>query len=139
MKAARWLLLPFSLLYGVAVIIRNWLYDAGLRKSRTFNIPVICVGNLDAGGAGKSPMTEYLVRLLRDDNKLATLSRGYGRVTKGYHTATATATATEIGDEPAQFKHKFPEVTVAVCEPKLLSWFAKTVLQASGDLKKIIT
>jgi len=119
MKTARWLLLPFSLLYGLVVTIRNWLYDGGLLKSRSFNIPVICVGNLDIGGAGKSPMTEYLIRLLKVDNKLATLSRGYGRATKGYLTATATATATETGDEPAQFKHKFPDVTIAVCEDRV--------------------
>lgn len=118
MKTARWLLLPFSLLYGLVVVIRNWLYDGGMLKSQVFNLPVICVGNLDVGGAGKSPMTEYLIRLLKDENRLATLSRGYGRETKGYLAATAAATANEIGDEPAQFKHKFPEVTVAVCEDR---------------------
>ncbi len=119
MKNLRWLLSPFSLIYGLAVIIRNWLYDAGIFKSRKFNLPVISVGNLDIGGAGKSPMTEYLVQLFKDHYKLATLSRGYGRETKGYLTATATATATEVGDEPAQFKNKFPEVTVAVCERRV--------------------
>ena len=120
MKYVRWLLLPFSLLYGLVVIIRNWLYDGGLFKSHSFTIPVICVGNLDIGGSGKSPMTEYLVRLLKSENKLATLSRGYGRKTKGYFTASATASAAEFGDEPAQFKHKFPDITVAVCENRAL-------------------
>ena len=120
MKNGRWLLLPFSLLYGLVVIIRNWLYDGGLLKSRQFNTPVICVGNLDVGGAGKSPMTEYLVRLLKKDNKLATLSRGYGRKTQGYLTANDNVTATEIGDEPSQFKHKFPNITVAVCEDRAI-------------------
>src|SRR5580692_9636256 len=119
MKYLRWLLLPFSLLYGLAVIIRNWFYDAGVFKSYKFNKPVIAVGNLDVGGAGKSPMTEYLIRLLKDEYKLATLSRGYGRETKGYLTATTTATATDFGDEPAQFKHKFPDITVAVCEKRV--------------------
>ena len=119
MKYLRWFLLPFSLIYGLVVLLRNWFYDAGLFKSREFNMPVICVGNLEVGGAGKSPMTEYLVRLLKTDNQLATLSRGYGRKTKGFLTATAAATATEVGDEPAQFKHKFPEVTVAVCEDRV--------------------
>lgn len=118
MKTARWLLLPFSLLYGLVVVIRNWLYDGGMLKSHVFGLPVICVGNLDVGGAGKSPMAEYLIRLLKGENQLATLSRGYGRETKGYLTATATAAATEVGDEPAQFKHKFPDVTVAVCEDR---------------------
>src|SRR5258708_38820973 len=84
MKYLRWLLLPFSLLYGLVIIIRNWCYDAGFFKSHKFNKPVISVGNLDVGGTGKSPMTEYLIRLLKDNYKLATLSRGYGRKTKGY-------------------------------------------------------
>jgi tetraacyldisaccharide 4'-kinase len=119
MKTLRWLLFPFSLIYGLVVIIRNWCYDGGILKSRSFTLPVIAVGNLDVGGAGKTPMTEYLVRLLKDNYNLATLSRGYGRETKGYLTATTTATATQIGDEPAQFKQKFPDVTVAVCEKRV--------------------
>lgn len=119
LKYLRWLLLPFSWLYALIIIIRNWCYDAGLFKSHRFDIPVISVGNLDVGGAGKSPMAEYLIRLFKNDYKLATLSRGYGRETKGFRTATATAAATELGDEPAQFKHKFPQITVAVCEKRV--------------------
>ncbi|MBS1501853.1 MAG: tetraacyldisaccharide 4'-kinase [Bacteroidetes bacterium] len=119
MKYLRWLLFPFSLLYGLVVVIRNWCYDAGMLKSREFGIPVICVGNLEVGGAGKSPMTEYLVALFKDHYNLATLSRGYGRSTQGFLIATAIASATEVGDEPAQFKHKFPDVTVAVCESRV--------------------
>ncbi|WP_454803881.1 tetraacyldisaccharide 4'-kinase [Mucilaginibacter phyllosphaerae] len=119
MQYLRWLLFPFSLLYGLVIIIRNWLYDTGLFKSREFDLPVICVGNLEVGGAGKSPMTEYLVRLLKSNYKLATLSRGYGRKTKGFLMAGATTAATEIGDEPSQFHHKFPDVTVAVCEDRV--------------------
>ncbi|MFD2864242.1 tetraacyldisaccharide 4'-kinase [Mucilaginibacter antarcticus] len=119
MKHLRALLLPFSFLYGLIVIVRNFLYDAGLFKSRRFDLPVISVGNLEVGGAGKSPMTEYLIQLLKDHYKLATLSRGYGRATKGFQIATATATASQVGDEPAQFKHKFPDVTVAVCEQRV--------------------
>ncbi len=119
MKYLRLLLFPFSLLYGLVVIIRNWCYDAGLLKSREFDIPVIVVGNLEVGGAGKSPLTEYLVRLLKEENKLAILSRGYGRDTKGYHLADTSSTAAQIGDEPAQFKAKFPDVTVAVCEERV--------------------
>src|SRR5579862_4987123 len=102
MKTLRRLLFPFSLLYGLVVVVRNWLYDAGFLKSREFRIPVISVGNLEVGGAGKSPMTEYLVRLFKDQYQLATLSRGYGRNTRGYLAATATTTAAEIGDEPSQ-------------------------------------
>jgi len=119
MKHLRWLLFPFSLLYGLIVVIRNWLYDAGIFKSRQFSMPVIAVGNLEVGGAGKSPMTEYLIRLFKDDHRIATLSRGYGRETQGFLAATATTTAAQIGDEPAQFKYKFPEITVAVCEDRV--------------------
>ena len=118
MKYLRLLLFPFSLLYGLVVIVRNWCYDAGLFRSRLFDIPVISVGNLELGGAGKSPMVEYLIRLLKNNYKTAILSRGYGRETTGYQTATATAT--DIGDEPAQFKHKFPDITVAVCEKRVV-------------------
>ena len=125
MKYLRWLLIPFSLLYGLVVIIRNFCYDSGIFKTTSFSKPVISIGNLDVGGAGKSPMTEYLIGLLKDNYKLATLSRGYGRKTKGFLTATTTATATatptatNLGDEPAQFSHKFPDITVAVCENRV--------------------
>ncbi|MBD1383819.1 tetraacyldisaccharide 4'-kinase [Mucilaginibacter rigui] len=119
MQYLRWLLLPFSLLYGLVVIIRNWFYDAGLFKSKQFDLPVICVGNLEVGGAGKSPMTEYLIRLLKNDYQLATLSRGYGRHTKGFILADMASTSAQIGDEPSQFKHKFPNVSVAVCEDRV--------------------
>ena len=117
-KYARLLLLPFSVLYGIVVIFRNKLYDWGLFKSTRFDIPVICVGNLVVGGSGKSPVTEYLVHLLAD-YKIAILSRGYGRETKGFICADQTATAKSIGDEPLQFYHKFPQVTVAVCEDRV--------------------
>jgi len=119
MRNLSWLLFPFSLLYGLVIIIRNWCYDAGILKSRHFSIPVICVGNLEVGGAGKSPMTEYLVRLFKREYQLATLSRGYGRETQGYLTATDSTTPEQIGDEPVQFKHKFPDITVAVCEDRV--------------------
>ena len=119
MNYLRWLLFPFSLLYGLVVVIRNWCYNAGIYKSREFDLPVIAVGNLDVGGAGKSPMTEYLIRLLKGNYKLATLSRGYGRKTKGFLLAPARPTANEIGDEPAQFKNKFKNITVAVAEKRV--------------------
>jgi tetraacyldisaccharide 4'-kinase len=119
MKYLRWLLFPFSLMYGLVVVMRNWFYDAGLFASRKFNLPVIAVGNLDVGGAGKSPMTEYLIRLLKNDYQLATLSRGYGRKTKGFIKADDTTIATDIGDEPAQFHQKFTDITVAVCEKRV--------------------
>lgn len=115
----RWLLIPFSLIYGLVVGIRNWCYNRGIFKSTGFEMPVIVVGNLDVGGAGKSPMTEYLIRLLKGNYNIATLSRGYGRATKGFLMATAESKASDIGDEPAQFKHKFPDIDVAVCEKRV--------------------
>ncbi|MEO6151212.1 MAG: tetraacyldisaccharide 4'-kinase [Mucilaginibacter sp.] len=119
MKYLRLLLFPFSIIYGVVVMLLNWLYDAGFFKSHEFKTPVIVIGNLAIGGAGKSPMTEYLVRLFKAEYKLATLSRGYGRKTKGYRLANPADTAETIGDEPAQFHQKFPDVTVAVCEDRV--------------------
>ncbi|MEJ5962524.1 tetraacyldisaccharide 4'-kinase [Pedobacter immunditicola] len=126
----RLLLLPFSLIYGLVVIIRNKCYDRGIFKSRQFNLPVICVGNLVVGGSGKTPLTEYLVSLL-SNYKIAILSRGYGRNTKGFILADGNATAQSIGDEPMQFYNKFPQVTVAVCEDRVKGI---EQLEASHDL-----
>ncbi|SEA12891.1 tetraacyldisaccharide 4'-kinase [Pedobacter hartonius] len=114
----RLLLLPFSLIYGIVVILRNKFYDWGFLRSTRFDIPVICVGNLVVGGSGKSPVTEYLVELL-SGYSIAILSRGYGRDTRGFLYADAAATAKTIGDEPLQFYHKFPGITVAVCEDRV--------------------
>jgi tetraacyldisaccharide 4'-kinase len=118
-KYLRLLLLPFSCIYGLVTMVRNALYNVGLVSSHEFRFPVISVGNLDVGGAGKSPMTEYLVGMLKRERKLATLSRGYGRMTQGYIEATIGSTDVEVGDEPAQFKQKFPDVMVAVCESRV--------------------
>lgn len=114
----RLLLLPFSLIYGLAITLRKKLYDWGIMPSVKFDLPVICVGNLAVGGSGKTPTTEYLVRLLAD-YKIAILSRGYGRKTKGFILADNTATAETIGDEPLQYYQKFENVTVAVCEERV--------------------
>ena len=119
MRLLRLLLFPFSFIYGLVVIIRNWAYDAGVFKSRRFKIPIISVGNLAVGGAGKSPMTEYLVSLFRDEYKIATLSRGYGRRSKGFLKVKTSSISVDVGDEPLQFKKKFPEITVAVCEDRI--------------------
>jgi len=119
MKYLRWLLFPFSLLYGLVVVIRNWCYHMGIFKSANFNLPIISVGNLDAGGAGKTPLTEYLIRLLKPSYRLATLSRGYGRATKGFLLVETTSSASQTGDEPLQLKHKFADITVAVCENRV--------------------
>jgi tetraacyldisaccharide 4'-kinase len=112
------LLSPLSLLYGLGVSIRDWLYGQGLLKGVEFNLPVISVGNLSVGGAGKTPHIEYLIRLLRDYIDVATLSRGYGRKTKGYLAVHGQMTAEQAGDEPLQFKRKFPDISVVVCESR---------------------
>lgn len=119
MKYLRWILLPFSLVYGLVIIIRNYIYDIGILKSHQFDLPVISIGNLDVGGSGKTPMTEYLIRLLKAHYSVATLSRGYGRKTKGYGSVSLQSTAAEVGDEPAQLKHKFPDVSINVCEDRV--------------------
>jgi len=114
MKILRLLLLPFSLLYGLVTGIRNVLYHNGVVTSASFNVPVIAVGNLSTGGTGKTPQTEYLIRLLSPAYRLAVLSRGYGRKSKGYILADATASAQTLGDEPYQFFSKFKDINVAV-------------------------
>jgi len=119
LKSFRILLLPVALLYWVVIKIRNWLFDKNILSSVTFGLPLICVGNLSVGGTGKSPMVEYLVRLLKDQYQLAVLSRGYKRKTEGYVLANAGSTALDIGDEPKQFQQKFPMVPVAVGERRL--------------------
>ena len=105
----------------MVVWLRNWLFDKNILKSAAFNFPVICVGNLAVGGTGKTPMVEYLIRLLKDEYVVATISRGYKRKTKGFGIANKNTTALEIGDEPMQFHQKFPDVSVAVGEERLVA------------------
>jgi tetraacyldisaccharide 4'-kinase len=115
----RILLLPISFLYHIVLTIRHKLYDWHLLKATRFEMPVICVGNLNLGGTGKTPHTEYLIRLLKNDYRLATLSRGYGRKTKGFKLADATSTYEILGDEPLQYFKKFPDIQVAVDEDRV--------------------
>lgn len=121
LKSFRILLFPFALLYWLGIAIRNWLYDKNISKSSSFALPLICVGNLSVGGTGKSPMVEYLLELLKDRFKVATLSRGYKRKTTGYALANEQSTALEIGDEPMQFHLKFPDVPIAVGEERMVA------------------
>ena len=121
LKSFRYLLFPFSFIYGGIIWLRNWLYNKNYFKSIPFNFPLICVGNLAVGGTGKTPMVEYLIRLLKNDFNAATLSRGYKRKTKGFGIANENTTALEIGDEPMQFHKKFPDVTVVVGEERLVA------------------
>ena len=108
------LLIPFSLLYGLIVALRNLLFDFNVLKITEFKIPIISVGNITVGGTGKTPHIEYLISLLKDDYSIATLSRGYKRKSKGFILADAKASANTIGDEPMQIKRKFPDILVSV-------------------------
>lgn len=118
MKLLRKILFPFSILYGGITALRNWLYDSGWLKSKSYGFPVICVGNLSTGGTGKSPMVEFLISFLKENHKISVLSRGYKRKTTGFREVFIDSTVAEVGDEPLQFKQKFPEITVAVCEDR---------------------
>ncbi|HVA99327.1 MAG TPA: tetraacyldisaccharide 4'-kinase [Bacteroidia bacterium] len=119
MKFLRFFLFPFALIYGGIIAIRNLFFDTGIFASTKASIPLISVGNLTTGGSGKTPHVEYLIRLLKNNFRVATLSRGYGRSSKSFFLATNDSTANDIGDEPMQFKNKFPEITVAVDEKRL--------------------
>lgn len=116
-KIHAWLY-PISFLYGIGVSFRNRLFDWGILRSKSFDVPIICIGNIAAGGTGKTPHTEYLIKLLQDEATIAMLSRGYKRHTKGYVLATPQDTAQTIGDEPYQVKTKFPNIHVAVDEDR---------------------
>ena len=112
-KINKWLY-PVSWIYGAGVWLRNKLFDWGYYKERNFNLPVICIGNLTVGGTGKTPHTEYLIRLLHKSYQVAVLSRGYKRKSKGFVLAEEQTPMHEIGDEPYQMKQKFPDIHMAV-------------------------
>lgn len=119
MKIRQILLFPLALAYGLIIRIRNLMFDAGIFRQHTFDIPVIVIGNLAVGGTGKTPMTEYLLDLLGENKKLAVLSRGYKRKTKGFKEADIHSTAAEIGDESLQIKRKYTQTVVAVDEDRV--------------------
>ena len=114
MNFLRKILFPFSILYGCITSFRNFLFDKGILRSYSFEVPVIAVGNLSVGGTGKTPQIEYLIRLLAPNYKIATLSRGYKRKSEGFVLADANSTAEILGDEPFQIYQKFPQIKVAV-------------------------
>lgn len=116
MKLSNAVLFPFAIIYDGITRLRNALYDYQIFQSHSFNVPTIVIGNLSMGGTGKTPHTEYVAQLLSQLGKTAVLSRGYGRKTKGFVSATADSTAQEVGDEPLQIALKYPEISVAVCE-----------------------
>lgn len=114
MNFIRKILFPVAFVYWMVTWLRNYFYDKQIFKSKSYDLPIIAVGNLSVGGTGKTPQIEYLIRLLQDKYKLATLSRGYKRETDGFFLANTTTTVKEIGDEPFQFFTKFPKINVAV-------------------------
>ncbi|MDT8347773.1 MAG: tetraacyldisaccharide 4'-kinase [Flavobacteriaceae bacterium] len=127
-KYLKFLLFPFAALYFIVTSIRNFMYDRKILKAHAFDIPSIAVGNLSVGGTGKTPMIEYLVKLLSLDYEVVCLSRGYGRKTKGFLWVEAEAKATEVGDEPLLLKQKFKaDIAVAVCEDRVLG--VQTILE----------
>lgn len=114
MNLLRKILFPFAILYGFIASIRNFLFDKGILKSTSFDVPVIAVGNLSVGGTGKTPQIEYLIRLLSDNYRVATLSRGYKRKSEGFVLADSSSNAAILGDEPFQFYQKFSNIQIAV-------------------------
>ncbi len=137
MPFLKYLLLPFAGLYNGVTRLRNYLYDIGHKKSFQFDTVVISVGNLNVGGSGKTPMIEYLIRLLSDRYKVATLSRGYGRKTKGFHMATKKDDAQTIGDEPYQLLRKFGDkILVVVGEERALA--IPTILNERPEVQVIL-
>lgn len=129
MNLIRFIFFPFSIIYGAAIVVRNYLFSKGIRKGVEFDLPIICVGNLSTGGTGKTPHTEYLIENLHEEYKLAVLSRGYKRLTKGYVRANEKSTWEDIGDEPLQyyFKHS-DKSTIQVDEERI-----RGVIRIAGD------
>jgi tetraacyldisaccharide 4'-kinase len=131
-----YLLVPFSVFYAFIVKTRNAFYDWRIFRSVEFRIPIISVGNITVGGTGKTPHTEYIVNLLTPIGNVAVLSRGYKRKSKGFIKATTESTVSEIGDEPAQVKRKFPLVQVAVDSKRIHG--INQLMSDDAELKAII-
>ncbi len=112
------LLIPLSYLYELAIRLRHRLFDWGIIKSQKFKVPIICIGNITVGGTGKTPMAEMVVSYMSHAHRVALISRGYGRRTKGYREVELTSHYREVGDEPLQIKRKFPDTVVVVCEKR---------------------
>ncbi|MDF1671886.1 MAG: tetraacyldisaccharide 4'-kinase [Vicingaceae bacterium] len=129
------ILSPISLLYGITILVRNKLYDWKVTSQTSFKVPTIAIGNLSVGGSGKTPLTEYLIRLL-SNLELTTLSRGYKRKTSGFILASKTSTSQEIGDEPLQLYQKFNSINVAVCEDRVKG--ATEILKLKPNTKVIL-
>ncbi len=134
---AKLILLPLSKIYGVVTAVRNLCYNCNIIKSYSFDVPVVCIGNLAVGGTGKTPHTEYVVAALRDRFNIGILSRGYKRHTSGFVAATPQSTPNDIGDEPYQIYHKFGrKITVCVCEDRVAG--IKRMLADDPSLNMIV-
>ena len=112
------ILIPIAFFYHIILSIRHKLYDWHILKSKRFEVPVICVGNLALGGTGKTPHVEYLIDLLSEQYNVCVVSRGYGRKTKGFQLANSSCLATTVGDEPIQYIGKYDDIMVAVDESR---------------------
>jgi len=130
------ILFPISLLYGLIILFRNKLYDYKILSSKSFEIPVISVGNLSNGGTGKTPQVEYIIRLLKEYFSVAVLSKGYKRKTKGFLLVSDKSTSKDVGDEPRQYKQKFKDIKVAVAENRCKG--IKTLLKKYPNLDVIL-
>jgi tetraacyldisaccharide 4'-kinase len=129
--------LPLAGLLWLAVSVRHALYACKILKQYEVKTPVICVGNVTVGGTGKTPHVQMLVQLLSSEGvKVAVLSRGYRRKTKGFRYVESANAACEVGDEPLQIKRRFPEVTVAVCKDRLLG--VKKIVEDNSEVKVVI-
>ena len=132
----RILLYPLALIYGVITGIKNFLYDAAILPSVEFRQPVICVGNITVGGTGKTPHTEYLAGLLKENFRVAVLSRGYKRKSRGFRIVTPASTVAESGDEPLQISRKYPDVLVAVDRNRVNG--VRRIMETKPDTEVII-
>ena len=132
----RFLLYPLAWIYGLGIIIRNFLYDNGVFSITGFEYPIISVGNLSVGGTGKTPHVEYLIRLLKPANNVATLSRGYGRKSTGFLIVKQKMNVAKAGDEPLQYKNKFPGVKVTVGEKRVPAMMS--LLASYSDLNVVL-
>lgn len=113
------ILLPISQLFNLVTSLKNYLYKINFFKSTKFDLPIICIGNLSAGGTGKTPHTDYLINLIKTDYHVGVLSRGYNRKTNGYIEIETNSKAENVGDEPLFYKWKHPEAKIVVCEDRV--------------------
>ena len=132
----RWWLFPPASLYGAAVTLRGWLYDQGVLPSQQAQVPTLCIGNLTAGGTGKTPMVHYCIAHLAQKHRVAMLSRGYGRRTKGFREVLTTSTPDEVGDEPLLVKRRLPDTPMAVCENRVIG--CQKILALDPEVELIV-